>query len=389
MYKKVFSILSGNILYFGSIWFLLVFVAREYSIEHMGVIGLATAICAPIFSLLGLSPRQSIVTEVVKDGYSFGLLRKFFLIGITIIIGITSFYFVETKYYLLFILYCIFKCQESLYEYYYAVYTKEKKFNEISKSQLIRTFQVFFFIIATYITKSIEISVISILVFNFFILLKYKAKTAEGFVFNILELRKSLVISISAFLILIYLNVPRYFLSLEGFYNLGILAGLINIVTLARLLVQSVSQTMLPYLVSYTKSKDSNSFKKLYIKFSLLIIFAGLIGSGMISLLGSAPLVFIYGDDFEVKNIDIYLAVVYATVLCLAMLSNLAMTAMMKHVFQLWFSLLLLVLSLILSLWLVSTYLISGVLVSLIAVSFIQYLVLNYRILKELRHYEL
>ena len=153
--------------------------------------------------------------------------------------------------------------------------------------------------------------------------------------------------------------------------------------------MQSVSQTMLPYLVSYTKSKDSNSFKKLYIKFSLLIIFAGLIGSGMISLLGSAPLVFIYGDDFEVKNIDIYLAVVYATVLCLAMLSNLAMTAMMKHVFQLWFSLLLLVLSLILSLWLVSTYLISGVLVSLIAVSFIQYLVLNYRILKELRHYEL
>ncbi|WP_324036674.1 lipopolysaccharide biosynthesis protein [Aeromonas caviae] len=378
MLRIIAKVLSGNILYFGSSWLMLAFTSKYYSIEAMGVMGLSISICAPLLILFGLSPRQLIVTGVVSDKKSYLGSRNVLLITCFVIIITTSYFLVDEQYYLIFSLFSFFKILESLYDFEYACFSKEKMFDRIIKIQKVRSFQLVIFIAASLWISDLNIALISIIFFNFIIIYKFKISFLISF--NVRQLfsniRLSGVISIATFVTLLYLNLPRYFLSANSLYIVGIFTGLVNIINVMRLIIESSTQSLLPFLTERFNTKEYIGFKKIIKKqvSSILLLTAIVLITYL--LFGGVIFNVIYGNDFIVDNATVILAIIYGFCLCTAMVFNNAATAVKIFNRQLYISLTLCVFMLSIGGYLINLYSVSGAFISLIISSMAQSLLL-------------
>lgn len=386
MLRILAKVLSGNILYFGSSWLMLAFTSKYYSIEAMGVMGLSISICAPLLILFGLSPRQLIVTGVVSDKKSYLGSRNCLLITYAIIIIITSYFLIGDRYSLVFALFSLFKILESLYDFEYACFSKEKMFDSIFKLQKIRSCQLIIFIAVSLCANDLNIALLSIIIFNFFVVYIYRISFAISFNMKQLvsNIRLSGVISIATFVTLVYLNLPRYFLSANSLYVVGIFTGLVNIINVMRLIVESGTQSLLPFLTERFNKKEYVDFRKIIKKQITSILLLSVIVLFTYILSGNVVFKFIYGHDFLVEKSTVILAILYGFTLCIAMVVNNAATAVKIFNRQLYISFLLCVFMLSIGGYLIKLYGVSGAFISLIICSMAQSLLLAVLVSKKL-----
>lgn len=386
MLRILAKVLSGNILYFGSSWLMLAFTSKYYSIEAMGVMGLSISICAPLLILFGLSPRQLIVTGVVSDKKSYLGSRNCLLITYAIIIIITSYFLIGDRYSLVFALFSLFKILESLYDFEYACFSKEKMFDSIFKLQKIRSCQLIIFIAVSLCANDLNIALLSIIIFNFFVVYIYRISFAISFNMKQLvsNIRLSGVISIATFVTLVYLNLPRYFLSANSLYVVGIFTGLVNIINVMRLIVESGTQSLLPFLTERFNKKEYVDFRKIIKKQITSILLLSVIVLFTYILSGNVVFKVIYGHDFLVEKSTVILAILYGFTLCIAMVVNNAATAVKIFNRQLYISFLLCVFMLSIGGYLIKLYGVSGAFISLIICSMAQSLLLAVLVSKKL-----
>ncbi|MCS0355054.1 hypothetical protein, partial [Vibrio diabolicus] len=232
MFKILAKVLSGNIIYFGSSWLMLAFTSTYYGIEEMGVMGLSISVCAPLLLLFGLSPRQLVVTGVIKNRMMFQSSRNSLLFIFSLTLIPMSMVLIDQEYILVFFLFSIFKVVESIYELEYAWLTKAKDFERIFFIQKFRSIQLVLFILTSVFTYSLKLSIIIIIIFNLLLMIKLNVKFTLGFKIKevLSNVKISSLVSISSFITLLYLNMPRYYLSIDGLYVVGIFTGLVNII---------------------------------------------------------------------------------------------------------------------------------------------------------------
>ncbi|HGS4564177.1 TPA: lipopolysaccharide biosynthesis protein [Vibrio cholerae] len=378
MFRILTKVLSGNILYFGSTWLMLAFTAKFYSIELMGVMGLSTAICAPLLLLFGLSPRQLVVTNIINVDDRFIGSRNTLLFLLTIFISILSFFYVDKEYQQAFLLFSFFKIFESCYELNYAVLTKAKDFAKLTSLQRVRSIQLFVFIIISLISNSMELSLIGVIIFNIIILAYEKNK----FYFELdirsvfYLIRISGFISLASFVTLVYLNMPRYFLTGIDLFTLGIFTGLVNIVNVVRLVVQSMTQSLLPYLSESYRNNDLIYFKRIINKQIGVVLVISILTVCIFYFLGKEIFYFLYGKNFKVDDMVVYIAITYGLFLSLAMIFNNAATSIRIFKKQLALSLLLLLIMGSIGFLLISKYAVFGAFFILFLCSVIQSLTL-------------
>ena len=386
MFKILAKVLSGNIIYFGSSWLMLAFTSTYYGIEEMGVMGLSISVCAPLLLLFGLSPRQLVVTGVIKNRMMFQSSRNSLLFIFSLTLIPMSMVLIDQEYILVFFLFSIFKVVESIYELEYAWLTKAKDFERIFFIQKFRSIQLVLFILTSVFTYSLNLSIIIIIIFNLLLMIKLNVKFTLGFKIKevLSNVKISSLVSISSFITLLYLNMPRYYLSIDGLYVVGIFTGLVNIINVMRLVVQSGTQSLLPFLSdSYIENKKTK-FVKLIFKQLAFILLVSSISFAFYILTEDKALRIIYGNDFVVEDGLIKLTLIYGFTLCVAMILNHAVTAMQLFKHQLYISSFLCISMITIGSLLVKTYSINGAFLSLIFISLIQILLLSISISREL-----
>lgn len=386
MFKILAKVLSGNIIYFGSSWLMLAFTSKYYGIEEMGVMGLSISVCAPLLLLFGLSPRQLVVTGVIKNRMIFQSSRNSLLFIFSLTLIPISIVLIDQEYILIFFLFSIFKVVESIYELEYAWLTKERNFGKIFLIQKIRSIQLVFFILTSVFTHSLNLSIIIIITFNFLLMIRFNVRFTLGFKIKeiLSNVKISSLVSISSFITLLYLNMPRYYLSIDGLYVVGIFTGLVNIINVMRLIVQSGTQSLLPFLSdSYVGNKKTN-FVKLILKQLAFILLVSFLSFVFYVFTEDKALRLIYGNDFVVEDGLIKLTLIYGFTLCVAMILNNAVTAMKLFKSQLYISSFLCVSMITIGSLLIKNYGINGAFISLIIISLIQILLLSISMSREL-----
>ncbi|MEZ9903894.1 lipopolysaccharide biosynthesis protein [Vibrio breoganii] len=373
MIKTLFKVVSSNFIYFGAMWFLLAFVSRFYGLAEMGILSLSIAISTPIILLFGMSPRQTIVTGVVNEYHKYKNNRNITLLFALLLLIMGSYITIENEMYCsIFILFSIFKFIESYYETTYAIKTKNKDFNYISALQLIRSGQVLVFIIVSYISDSLVSSIISLILYNLSLILFIKEshlidKSLEiGDVIS--TLKKTIPISLAGFLTLLFLNTPRYFIANISITDVALYSGLVNIVAIIRMAIQSYLNTILPYLTDAIKQGNRTLYFKMLIKGMLSIFIISIFTFIIYTIVGNELFQYIYGSEFKVNSLTVYLCILYGSLLCMAMVMNNALTSLKKFRAQLNNSFLLNIMSFTLSLIIIPSKHIDGAFVVLIFV---------------------
>ncbi|WP_170967857.1 lipopolysaccharide biosynthesis protein, partial [Vibrio kanaloae] len=371
------KIMSSNFIYFGAMWFLLAFSSHFYGMESMGVMSLSISISAPIILFFGMSPRQSIVTDVIVNYKEYNESRVVTLFMSWAFLSLASlFLFGVDEYIYTFILFTTFKFIEGYFETDYAIKTKNKDFDFISKFQVIRSVQVFIFIIFSFLYESIEIAIIAMISYNIIVIKLTKEMLLLNIKFDRViiydNLKRTIPISLAACLTILYLNSPRYFLANVGIKELALYSGLINIVAIIRMGIQSYLNTILPFLTESVNNKETRKLFNILVK--------GVVSIGLVSVLflsayyifGNHILFLLYGNDFVVTNSNVYLCIVYGTLLCLAMIMNNILTSLREFDKQLAFSILLSSLSFALSFILIPKFGLNSSFIILIILCIIQ-----------------
>lgn len=333
-------------------WLLFSITSHYFGLDMMGVLALAAAVSAPILLLAGMSPRQTMVTKVIEDFNYFNIARVITLSIVYVFTGLISFFFVEQKYYVTFLLFLLFKFVETYYDFEYSLHLINKNFNKICKSMLYRSMQLVVFVFFSITTNSLIISIVAMVVYNL-ILITITCRPA-GFKFIKLALvyemfTKTKLISISSFLTLLFLNTPRYFLSNDGLTGLAIFSGLMNFVTVLRMLMQSYLNVVLQYLREMYVQDEKKSYVRLLMK--PMYISTILCGVSLLFYIVSGNKLFkmVYGDSFNVDSSTVYAAIFFSLFLSFAMILNTALTSLSEFNFQFKISTVLTVLSFVLS----------------------------------------
>ena len=388
MIKNIGKITGSNFVYFGTMWLMFAFTSHYYGLTIMGIMALSASFCAPLLVLIGLSPRQSIVSGVIDDYLQYNFLRLSFLVIVGVLFGCCSFFFINDKYnFRVFLLFSIFKFIESYYEFEYAEKTLNKNFTYISKNQIVRSLQLLIFVVVSYITKSIIFSISSIIIYNILIIIKttnYPIRLRFDFSYLRNIGNSIFMMSLSSFFVLFFLNTPRYFLASVGIKDVAIYSGLVNIVTIIRMLMQSYLNTMIPFLLDYIKEKDIYKFNSFIIKTIMFLIVVSFVFSAIYIMCGSDILKLIYGKEFYVTNFTALFSIGYAFFLCTSMVMNSALISFREIKAQFSIAIFLTILSIILSYILVSKLKINGAFLALNIIcsvqAFISYIVVKKRV---------
>jgi O-antigen/teichoic acid export membrane protein len=185
--------------------------------------------------------------------------------------------------------------------------------------------------------------------------------------------RLALPLGIVLLFISLMTSVPRYIIEDQsGVTELGIFAGIAYVVVAGDVMMRALSQAAIPRLATYFAEQNRSAFTSLTLRLVAIGAAGGALGVVATLLVGEPALRLIYGEEYAQHTDVLLLTVIAAGILFVASFLGAAMTAAHRYAVQTPIFAGLLLLTIILSLWLIPEHGIQGAAVTLVLVAVAQ-----------------
>jgi O-antigen/teichoic acid export membrane protein len=320
--KGLSWVFFANIIVAFSKWLMVILIANFLSPREVGIYTLAFAIGAPITLFANMKLRSLYITEEKENFTDYIAARNAMSILALIILCLVG-GIIYPQYFFIIILVGLSKILDLQSDMYYALPHKSSQMSEISKLMILKHLVMLIaFSLSLFITKNLTFSLIIMLVAQVLILYfveilfirkkhHYKAEIKSKNIKIILLL--GLPLGAVQMLVSINTSFPRYLL--EYFTSpdvLGYFAAIAYIMTIGNMFMSSISQNFLPIISNEFKGKNYLSVKNLI--FVKLTIFSALLGIILILFsytLGEYFLELVYGQEYA-DYTDILIILSYA-----------------------------------------------------------------------------
>jgi O-antigen/teichoic acid export membrane protein len=349
---------TGNLVYAGSQWGMLVLLAKLGSPEMVGQFTLGLAVTAPVMMFTNLQLRGIQATDARRE-YSFNDYLALRLLGTVlaflIITGITLTSGYPSKLSLVILVIGFSKGIESISDVFYGLIQQHERMDWISISSMIKgILSLLMLDLGMILTHSVLGGTIGLAIAWTLVLVCYdiprgiwllkisvkkqeeelensskKSKDDHGnlpspTIFHLWQphwhwkrLSKltwlALPLGLVMMLISLNTNIPRYFIEHSlGVRELGIFGALSYLMVAGSMVVGALGQSASPKLAKYYAAGNKSGFEKLIWQLMGIGFLLGVVGV-LVALVGGKPLLtLIYGSEYA-QNLDVFVWLMVAT----------------------------------------------------------------------------
>jgi len=393
----IWNTLGSLIHAFNSLFFLII-VTRINGLENSGIFSYGFTISNIFLIVASFGGRGYQITDV-KGEFSDNKYKNFRYFTTILSLVLFVLLFILFKYsvykYLIIILLIIVRGFESISDVYFGILQKNHKLYLVGISLFFKNLLALItFIITDYIFKNLYISIISwgivnLLFLIFFDILKVKEVSKDKF---IIEkdykdiLKKTLYFFLFNFISVFIINIPRYFID---FYLTDEIQGIFGIIVMPATMTALLTQFILqPYAVKLSEhnKKDKSKFIKSVKKLFMYTIIISIICITLAYFFGIPVLNLIYNLNLNDYKYYLLLVMIGSSFYALNNLLNLIYTIKRKTKYQFIIYLVSIVLSLILSYFLITKYELLGGVISYLSIMFIIFILYIMRLNKTLKN---
>lgn len=299
----------GTAVYSLGQWLILVILTQATNPQYVGEFSLIMAIAAPVMVFSSLSLRQVFVTDT-DLGYSFGDYFTLRLCSTSVAVILVALVCVSQSLPLHLCLWIIgAKAVDLVADILYGPFQSERKLAPIGLAQIINGVSgpvMLYILVQLDAPMWIATSAImaSSLLSLAYISLKTRRMPAAPRIslvgFNIGRLaRIALPLGISALLVAVYANIPRYFIEhWHGLTELALFSAVSYIAIAGNALIGAVAQFALPTVAGALKADNRRRAFRLVAMFSVAFTALGAMAVAISIPFGSQLLTMLYGSDY-------------------------------------------------------------------------------------------
>ena len=384
----------GSLLHaFNSLFFLIV-VTRINGINNSGIFSYGFVISNIFLTVAMFGGRNYQITDEKKEftDNQYKSFRYFTTILSVILFSLLFLVFNYSIYkYLIIILLILVRSLESISDVYFGILQKNNKLYLVGISLFLKNLiSLIVFIITDYMFKNLYISIISwgiinLLFLTLFDILKAKEVSKEKFKIETKYkeiFKKTLYFFLFTFIAAFILNIPRYFID---FYLTDELQGIYGIIVMPATMTALLSQFILqPYIVKMSEynNKDINKFKESIKKLFTYTIIISIICIILAYLIGIPVLNIIYNLDLNNYKYHLLIIMIGSSFYALNNLLNVVYTIKRKTKYQFIIYLISIVLSLIITYFLIKNYELLGGVISYLIIMLMVFIFYIVRIKK-------
>jgi O-antigen/teichoic acid export membrane protein len=393
--SNFFWTLVGNFLYAGCQWGMLVAIAKFGSPEAMGQFGLGLAIGAPIIFLFNMQMRTVAATDARHD-FLFRDYLSLRLLGVIpaflVIAGVTVIAGYHRQIVLVVLALGLCKAIESISDIFYGLFQQHERLDRLAISMLIKgPLSLIALSAGLYLTGNIFWGVIALAVVWLSVLIGYdlpngrfilKASGLEAprhkHKAKFLRLNWSKVkltrlmtlglpLGVAAMLNSLNNNIPLYFIQhFQGERAVGIFVALAYLMVAGSTTINAMGQPINPRLAKYFAGGQRADFRQLLIKFlGFGVILGGL--SILCALIGGHQILSLfYGAEYAEHVSLFFWLMVAASVTYVAVILNDGMMTVRCFSIQLPLNAVIIIISTVMSFWLIPIYGLYGAVMALI-----------------------
>lgn len=310
---------TGNVVYAGCQWGMLMALAKLGSPEMVGQFALGLAIGAPVMMFANLQLRTVLGTDVCDD-FSFGeywglrLITSMVAVMVIALIAVASGHRQETV--LVVVVVGIAKSVESISDLMYGLFQKYERLDRIAIALILKGMgSVVFFALAIWVTRKVVWAATALAGWWVVVLYLYEAKTASGLLstfgkgddrmapsWGLPHLWKLAQLSFPLGLVTVLsslnTNIPRYFVAGNlGEKALGYFAALAYVMVAGSTVMSALGLSAAPRLARYYLS-NRPAYIRLLGKMLVLAIVLGVGGVVLAEFWGAEILSFFYRPDY-------------------------------------------------------------------------------------------
>ncbi|HEY3296729.1 MAG TPA: lipopolysaccharide biosynthesis protein [bacterium] len=321
--------LSGNVVYAGCQWGMLVALAKLGTPEWVGQFALGLAVTAPVLLFANLQLRSVQATDV-EDQYRFGhfLALRLLMLGLAVlcIAGVILISGFGRQAALVVAAVGLAKSFESISDVYYGLMQKHERMDRIAKSMMIKgPLSLAALAAGTYVTRSVAIGVAAMAVVWLGVLVLYDMRSGRMILkangarvdgkplWNGAVLRRlawlALPLGVVMMLNSLNANIPRYAVEQRlGQWELGIFAALAYLQIAESTVINALGQSATPRLAAYFMQRQMPLFNLLNRRLLLMGIGMGAAGVAVALGCGHFILTLIYRPEYaEYSSVFVWL----------------------------------------------------------------------------------
>jgi O-antigen/teichoic acid export membrane protein len=342
----------GNIVYAAMQWSKLIILAKLGTTEMVGQFTLGLAFGAPvvILSNLGLRSIQATDHNAEFDFSDYLGLRIITSLLALFIISIFGLFFVnnvETA--IIIVIVGLGKALDAVSEIYQAFFQLHERMDRVSISLILRSIlsSIVMALILS-IAKNFLLAIFISSLVSLIILFLYDIPNMSLFAarksFNnqnenviapvwkknilIQLIPMSFPLGLSAMLVSLNTNIPRYFLEhFSGERELGIYGALAYLIVAGSMVVNALGQTSVPKLAKLYQMHDLKGFIGLLLKLLMLVTLLGVAGIFVSIVAGEQILAIIYNSEYSKYSNVLVLLMISGLIMYLASILNYAVNA--------------------------------------------------------------
>jgi O-antigen/teichoic acid export membrane protein len=315
---------AGNVVYAASQWGMLAVLAKLGTPESVGQFALGLAVTAPVIILANLSLRAVQATDA-RQLYEFGhylalrlvtmFLATLFILGLSLVAYEGEMVWIIAGV-------GVAKGIESISDVYYGLLQQHEQMDRIAKSLIIKGPLSLVGMAGGYLlTRSVIGAVLGLIIARLILLLVYDVNSPrwlarrtrqDGLPEVMMTARPtwqwhslaklsylSLPLGVTAMLISLNTNLPRYFLERHwSAYELGIFAALAYLFVAGSTVVSALGQSASPRLAKYYAGGHAQQFRQLLVRLVSIALLLGLLAIVVVVLGGRLILTILYEAEY-------------------------------------------------------------------------------------------
>lgn len=375
--------LIGNLVVAFVKWMILIIIVRISSPNEVGSYTFAIAITTPLILFINMRLR---LRYIVEDDLEFSVMKRIRnilnILCIIFIIILSYVFYSEYIYYILII--GLSKVLDLNSEIYYAILHKIEKYKYISLLMISKSVLIIVaFTISLYLTKSVILSLVLQVIIQI-MFLAFIEKRAESYIKKSIK-KIHWKVYISIFLIGLPLGIvqllnsyniliPRYIIEYKlSLKEVGIFAAISYLLTVVDLFMNSISQNIIISIKNKISNNKYDELKKfLKIKVTAISFIIGLLFTSFVYLFGENILIIIYGEAYGKVSVIFTIISISFIFNFQSWLYDTTIMALKIYKAQLLSSVITLIISTVISYYLISNYELIGASLSVVFITFTQ-----------------
>lgn len=335
----VWNILGTGFNAFNSLFFMIM-VTRINGVDEAGIFTIGFSTACIIYVIGVYAGRIYQVTEcngIISDK---DYIANRVITTVSMLVFVVGFCFIKRYDFfkcVVFFLLTTFKALEAFSDVIYGVLQKNDKLDIVGKSLFVKSvLSVILFFVIDIFTRSLVITIVSIIIVNLFIIFVYDFRNSVNFIdlsvkingANVFRIFKSGFFTFAiAFLGLYILNAPKYAIDSYLGNDYQTIFGIIVMpATVIGLVAQFLIHPFLNQILDLYKERNFKGLNSLILRLIMAIFGVGVFSSLLAYFLGPEVLGLVYGIDLNLYRLGLLIIIIGSTIYTIGVLYSSILT---------------------------------------------------------------